>query len=77
MFAQLDQWNDAVLDYSRGIELAPQNHTAYHNRGIAYEQLGNREAALSDFRTFLRLAPPSDLLRPSVEHRIKTLAEAS
>ena len=75
VFAQLDQWNDAMLDYTEGIRLSPQNYTAYHNRGIAYGQMGQKPEAINDFRTYLRLAPTGDLLRASVEHRIKTLEE--
>ena len=65
-----------MLDYSRGIELSPKNYTAYHNRGIAYEQMGKKTEALADFRAFLSMAPPGDLLRASVEQRIKMLEEA-
>ena len=49
---------DALANYTKAIELNPQDATAYIDRGILYHQeLGDSEAALMDFNEAIRLNP--------------------
>ncbi|MEM6496552.1 MAG: tetratricopeptide repeat protein, partial [Pseudomonadota bacterium] len=47
----------AVADYSRLVQLMPENADAYNNRGYAYHQLGDRARAIADYRKALELNP--------------------
>ena len=47
----------AIADYSRVIELAPDDAEAYNNRGLAYDALGDYEKALDDYQQAVRLRP--------------------
>jgi tetratricopeptide (TPR) repeat protein len=63
----------AITDFGEAIRLAPLTRTrvagtetrtgdplmeeAYLNRGTAYQQTGNRDAAIADFRKVLTFAP--------------------
>ena len=42
----LEDLEQAIADYSRAIELNPQDATAYNNRGNAYAQFQNYEQAI-------------------------------
>ena len=48
---------DALADYDKAIELAPQAPDPYLNRGAALEGLGQWEAAISDYNQLLALDP--------------------
>ncbi|PSP15784.1 MAG: hypothetical protein BRC58_11050 [Cyanobacteria bacterium QS_8_64_29] len=50
-------YDAAVRDYDRAIELDPDNASAYFNRANARTQLGNLQGALSDFDAALRQNP--------------------
>jgi tetratricopeptide (TPR) repeat protein len=56
----------AIEDYDRAIKLAPDYASAYQNRGAAHEALGNREAAIRDYRAALRLDPKLEEVRAAL-----------
>ena len=45
----------AIVDYNQAIQLNPNYANAYYNRGLAYQQLGENQRALADFREAARL----------------------
>ena len=53
----LKQWEAAITDFSRAIELAPQTHTNWFHRGLAYINLGQWEKAAADFSKATELSP--------------------
>ena len=44
----LQQYEDAIEKYTRMIEIDPKRSNAYHNRSIAYRELGELEKAEAD-----------------------------
>lgn len=44
-----NEFNDALIDYDKAIELNPKNGAAYYERGILKEALGNEDGASMDF----------------------------
>jgi tetratricopeptide (TPR) repeat protein len=54
----------AVTDISQGLSMdTSEAYKAYYNRGLAYEQLGDVNAAYADYRRASQLAPAWDLPR--------------
>lgn len=41
-------FNQAIIDYSRAIEVDPENELPYYDRGLAYANIGNYNLALAD-----------------------------
>lgn len=52
-----DQPNDAIADYSRVIELAPQFDLAYLYRAELFDEIGNYQSASADFLKAVELTP--------------------
>ncbi|MDE7252694.1 MAG: tetratricopeptide repeat protein, partial [Acetatifactor sp.] len=48
---------DAMDEYSKAIEIYPENVVAYNNRGYVYADLGQYEKALQDFNKAMELDP--------------------
>ncbi|QLH44216.1 MAG: tetratricopeptide repeat protein [Bacteroidota bacterium] len=48
-------WEDAIRDYSKGIELNPNNFNFYNNRGLAYGNLGQWDKAIMDLNKVIEL----------------------
>ena len=46
-----------IEDYTKAIELNPDDAEAYHNRGAAYYDLGNLELAIKDYTKAIELDP--------------------
>jgi tetratricopeptide (TPR) repeat protein len=46
-------YNEAIADYTRSIELNDNIAESWLNRGVAYEQLGQNTRALNDFNNYL------------------------
>jgi Flp pilus assembly protein TadD len=44
-----------VKDFSRVIEIDPQNANAYFNRGCCYDSIGELDLAISDYSVALEL----------------------
>jgi len=53
--AMLQQYEDAIKDYSKAIQLNPNSNSAYYNRGHLYLQLNNIKQACSDWEMALKL----------------------
>ena len=51
------EWNRALDDYNRAIELDPNYTEAYYRRGILLYTMVEREQAITDFETYLQLDP--------------------
>ena len=47
----------AIADYSRALELAPEYVAAYYNRGLAYAGQGDYDRAVADYEQALEFAP--------------------
>ena len=50
-------YQQAINDYNKAIQLNPQLATAYNNRGLAYDNLGNYQQAINDYNKAIQLNP--------------------
>jgi tetratricopeptide (TPR) repeat protein len=53
----LQQYDSAIVHFTKSIEAFPKYYQAYYNRGLAYESLEKRKQAESDYRTALNIQP--------------------
>ena len=53
----LAEYEKAVEDYDRAIEINPDNANAFNNRGIAKGMLGKYAAASEDFEKAIKIKP--------------------
>ncbi|ROO36120.1 N-acetylglucosamine transferase [Pseudomonas sp. AF76] len=67
----LGQYREAAEAFSAGLERQPDYAWAYYTRGVAYDHLGAKDDAKSDFKKFLALVDKKYLLE---KHKAK-LAE--
>lgn len=51
------QFDAAITEYSKAIELDPEYAVAYNNRGRAYYEQGELDSAISDFDKAIELDP--------------------
>jgi WD40 repeat protein/tetratricopeptide (TPR) repeat protein len=55
--ADAKRWNEAVVHFSRAIELKPDDAFCWHSRGFAHSQLGQWDKALADYGRAAELKP--------------------
>ena len=55
----MQNYNAAIDDLDRVINLNPQDSNAYHNRGVVYADLGEYQRAIADYDEAIRLNPQS------------------
>ncbi|MFT7587359.1 MAG: tetratricopeptide (TPR) repeat protein, partial [Cellvibrionaceae bacterium] len=53
----LKDYERAIADYDRAIELNPEDATAYNNRGNSYSNQGDEERAIADYDRAIELNP--------------------
>lgn len=71
------QWNRAIEQYKRAIELTSPNHpdlsTLHTNLGVCYAQIGKIDEAIRELRTALKINPSDERahenLRAVKQHR--------
>ena len=51
------QYDLAIADFTRAIQLKPDNAFAYRNRGLAYTLKGQDDLAIADFNRAIQLKP--------------------
>ncbi len=57
----LNRYWESIADYSKAIELDPENSYLYFGRGMSYEYLNQNEEALKNFKMSLTLDPDFSL----------------
>ena len=81
-YARQKDYDRAIADYTKAIELEPRNPSAYNDRGIAYTSKGDYERAIVDVTRAVELAaePPSrtaTAAMPSLSSTTKNAPSAS
>jgi tetratricopeptide (TPR) repeat protein len=56
-YSQIDQWDNAIDDYSKALENYPTYARAYVNRGVAFGKLGHYDKAIADCSMAIALDP--------------------
>jgi tetratricopeptide (TPR) repeat protein len=57
LYAELSQFDKAIADYNRALELEPRNVPARYSRGNAYGKQGRHEQAIADYNALLAINP--------------------
>ncbi len=50
-------YDRAIADYTKVIEIDPRNAMAYHNRGVAYTRKGDHHRAIADSSKAIEIDP--------------------
>ena len=61
--AQAQLWNEAVFRWKQVISIDPEDSKAHNNLGVAYEALGNMEAAIAAYARAAELEPKNKYYR--------------
>jgi tetratricopeptide (TPR) repeat protein len=64
------EYREAILDYSRAIAMDEDIAASWLNRGVAYEQMGNRFRAMYDFNRFLQRDSMTIITRAAINESI-------
>ena len=54
-YERMGQYKEAIKDFTRVIEIDPDNANAYFNRGCCYDSVGELDLAISDYSVALEL----------------------
>ena len=69
----LGNYDQAIADLDKAIELSPSLAKAYHNRGLTYLSLGEADKAILDFDKAIEITPESLFtMQATKESRIPT-----
>jgi tetratricopeptide (TPR) repeat protein len=63
------EYDRAIADYTKAIEMNPRDAAAYNNRGIAYRAKGENESAIADYTKAIEMNP-----RDAVAHNNRGIA---
>jgi tetratricopeptide (TPR) repeat protein len=56
-YGEKGQYDQAISDYNKALEIDPRSAGAYYNRGLAYAKEGKYGQAISDFTDALKINP--------------------
>ncbi|MBD3879512.1 MAG: tetratricopeptide repeat protein [Quinella sp. 1Q5] len=56
-YLDLKQYERAIQDYDKAIQLNPNHEMAYNNRGLAYGKLGQKDKEIQDYESAIKLNP--------------------
>jgi tetratricopeptide (TPR) repeat protein len=59
LYGYLEEWDKAIADYTKAIEVNPHHDLAWGNRGMAYYALGDMVSAYRDVTSALKVNPKS------------------
>ena len=72
-YEQLGDLDHALPDFDYVVKAQPGKSESYHDRGLVYFKMGNREKARDDFNKALQLAG-DQAMRDDVEQHLKQLS---
>ena len=70
----LGQYQTAIADFDKAIQLDPDDAFAYISRGVSYAQLGQHATSVADFTTVILRAPYHAKAYNNRGHRLPKLA---
>ncbi|MDR2906281.1 MAG: tetratricopeptide repeat protein [Helicobacteraceae bacterium] len=80
MYYELQNYDQAIADYTKAIELDPDGRALYYNnRGFAYNELKNYKQAIADFTKAIALNPenaPAYYSRGNAYNKLKNYKQA-
>src|SRR6266550_34046 len=53
----LDEYDKALKDFQKAVQLDPKNHRAFNGLGYAYRKTGDYNKALENYGTALQISP--------------------
>ena len=53
----MGEYEKAISDYTRAIEINPRYAVAYNNRGLVYRKMGEYDRAISDYGNAVEINP--------------------
>ena len=72
---KLEQYEDAIKDFTTAITQNPKYTSAYYKRGLTYLKLDSKQFAKSDFKKALELAPTNQEIKDAITNLDKELNE--
>lgn len=57
IYGMQTKFDQAIPDFTKGIELDPKMHEAYYSRGLAYAKTDDKDKALKDYNKTIELSP--------------------
>jgi regulator of sirC expression with transglutaminase-like and TPR domain len=62
-YSNKNKWDLAIADYSRAIDLDPNNAILYADRAMAYKGKDKKVEAIADFEKFISLTDDQQLIQ--------------
>ncbi len=56
-YASNGQYEEAITDYTRALEINPRYALAFYHRGVAYDNKGQHEQAIADYTRAFDINP--------------------
>lgn len=60
-YSDKGKWNEAIVEYTKAIEIAPDLIKAYNNRAVAYTEKGDYDKAIIDCNKVIQMDPQSTI----------------
>ena len=59
-YYQKNEYDRAIADYNKQIEMSPRHQMAYNNRGVAYARKDQHDRAIADYTKQIEISPRHD-----------------
>ena len=73
VYANREDFDRAISDWDKAIQLDPNFSAVYYNRGIAYANKGETQNAIADFKKVLELCSVDESLCPYAQQMLQKL----
>lgn len=60
-YSEKEKWSEAIIEYTKAIELSPNMIKAYNNRATAYTEKGEYDKAIADCTKAIEMDPKSTI----------------
>ena len=76
-FDKKGDYDQAIADYTRTIELNPDDADYWHDRGLAYYRKGDYDRAIADYTRACQLAPGNSQYRDNLKEAARRNGQPS